>query len=294
MSDFPWRERKERKVVSWDYYDGNSIFKGAPKREEVNYVVCSCSDKCEAFKLGKCGTKGIFCGWCPYGNEECEQGFTRASGKWGDLKRKYLRNNPDNHIFLQPLDFLCPMGEYHLNVGLPWIEDFIENECKEKGFEKQKDYMTFTTQSVIPIELFTKDFIIRLLQYKPRSWLNDSLWKDYEKKLPWWCLRLKRTFPKLYNEVLQEYPKVEEYVNSVDFKGKKAYLETLLPGQVKVNGAVCGWNGKILTANGTQFGSNLIKTDLDKDCTVTICVTEKTTCEIVDNSTVNENTKIID
>ena len=294
MSNFPWREPKNTKIVSWSYYSGDSIFKGASKREEVNYVVCSCADKCEAYKLGKCASKGVLGGWCPYGDYKTETGYTQRASKWGDLRRTWEKNHADSHIFLKPLDFLCRVGEYHVHIGLPWLEDSFDIFCKARGFEPFEDYRSTASYTTIPIELFTKDLVISLLKYNPNTWFGDSLRKDYEKKLPEWCIRFQKSFPELYEEVVKDYPKIEEYISKIDYKGKKAYLETLLPGQVKVNGTVCVWNGKILTSTADQFGYGILKKDLDKDCTITIYVTEKSTCEIVDNNTVSENTKFID
>ena len=257
-----------------------SIF-GKPKgneREVIKYYLCSCPEKCEAYKNGQCLLRtGLYGTKCPYGRARAEEGYTvraRTYDSWLDYRKDKYKNTIKN---LKEVKTLTEIGEEHIFLPLEFLNNYVNPISADLGMY---------TQYLINKKLFTPETVIKLVTYQPRALIDNSIIKEYTTKyLPDFVYQLSRKYPDIYNEVKETVPDIEIWVKSPEFVGKKAKLKSLLPGKVKFSTHVGYWDGEKVVTDSKElvlFGWN----DNEE---VHIFPTDKTVVEIVDNATVDED-----
>lgn len=211
---------------------------------------------------------------CPYGKIHKQTGYTKAAKKCGELSRDAKKQYPDAVYAVKELSFMCRIGDY-IYLPLPWLGNYVNPFMKD---DIVSDYL-------LPSAIFTKETVIDLIRFRPRA-LFGGVIDDYQKKyVPAFCNQLKRYFPDMYEAVKQEFPEIESYVESVNYKGKFAYVKTLLPGRVEISIYTFEWDGEILTGKAKDMFYSGVEDEV-----MQIIPTDTTCVKILDNSTVTEET----
>ena len=286
-------------VINVTYYDpAHSIFKGTSKdREYVKIFYCDRKDECTAYQHGTCVLlNGLWGHGCPNGRVQKIEGYTKYASKYGDLLYKYKTQYKDQCYALELIKHVECLGNYWY-LNLPWL-DCTHNARFKFDDEKAREYQCSMTnyfkerivdENLVKAEDFTVEFITRLLDFRPTSYMAGVITDYADKKLPQFCYDLRKYYPSIYEEVKAVRPDIEGLANQVTFKGKRAKLLTLNPGKVKVNTMTFDWDGKqiITTADKAHMWGNL------KDACVTIVPTENSVVEIIDDNTVNDDTEFV-
>lgn len=267
------------------YNPNNSIFKtGRSDREEIKYWKCCNKENCEAYKNGRCVMfyKLFMDTSCPYGFIEKNVGFTKASRKCGELNRKAKSKYPDKYFILKDETGFAKIGQY-IFIPISYIRD-----VRNPFYSKESDFWYQNNERMINIKYYTPEMLKQLCLYRPLTFFSATEIKDYQDKvLPEFLQRLKRYDINMYQELLEIYPEAESIANKFSFIGKKAMLDSLSIGKIKLNTHLCEWNGKIVKFldNPVLFGEKgVYYFEPDPNAVATIC----------DEKTVNENTIIID
>lgn len=274
----------ENKPINFKYYDPNhSLFKsGKSDRERYTVYFCSNYNNCDAYKRGKCiQLNGLWGSRCPYGSRNGKEGFTKSARNCGKLIREAKEQYGEVAYKLKELSFLCKVGDY-IYLPLPHLKNYV-NSIREDDF--------FVGEYLIKSEDFTNDFILELINYRPRALMGGVITSYQEKDVPTFVRQLKRYFPDKYKEVIEKRPDIIKYIENVDYVGKKAKVLTLLPSKVKHSSYNVYWDGKVLTGTTNAFG---LFGDFNRDEIVTIVPNENTYVGILDNDSVTEDTEFKD
>ena len=291
-------------IINITYFDpSNSIFKvDKNEREHVTLYKCDCKDYCDAYEHNKC----VLCnpnGWfsycmCPHGDRSEIEGYTKYAKHFGDLIRKYKTEYKDLCYKLTEIKHVQKLVDYWY-LNLPWLDCKHYSIFKYDDSQEIKDYQTSMTEyfkSKIINDKFVKDedfnleFLNRLLDFKPTTYMNSTLFKEFhEKYLPQFFYDLRKYYPEKYNLIHIVRPEVEQYANKVTFKGKFAKLNTLNSGKVKIGTNVLYWNGNTITTTAKE----LLMWGKLNDAIVTITPTNNSVVEIVDDETVNDDTEFV-
>ena len=274
MSDF--------KPINFTYYDpNNSLFKaGKSDRERYTVYYCSNCENCDAYKTNQCILmNGLYGQRCPYGKKISEEGFTKASRKCGDLIAKGKELYSDVKYAMRELNYICFIGEY-VYLPLPWLDNYA-NPIREKGF--------FYSDGLMPRSKFTPEFVVELINFRPRALMGGYITEYASKYLPEFIRQLRRTMPEMYAEVQRVYPEVDNIgtLQNMNFVGKKALVKTLLPCKVGLCGKVhiAEWDGTVIRTTGRELGWLL---DGNED--VTIVPNDNTYVQVLENSCVTDET----
>ena len=130
---------------------------------------------------------------------------------------------------------------------------------------------------------------MELIQYKPRALFGGEITSYQKEDVPKFCTQLKRYMPTLFEQVKEIYPEIEQRIEDIDYRGKYAKVKTLLPGIVGLSTKKLQWDGKVIRTEGRQ----ITFWDLG-DEEVVITPNDDTCVEILDNSTVTEETEFRD
>lgn len=269
--------------INLTYYNPcNSLFKaGKSDRERVTLYTCNNTENCEAFKRGKCVMlNGLYSHSCPYGRIHQETGYTKAARKCGDLIQKKREQYGDVEYSKKNLKFLCSIGDY-VYLPLSHLRNY-SNSIREADFFKGDG-------DIVCKNDFTPEFIVELIQYKPRALFGGEITSYQKEDVPKFCTQLKRYMPTLFEQVKEIYPEIEQRIEDIDYRGKYAKVKTLLPGIVGLSTKKLQWDGKVIRTEGRQ----ITFWDLG-DEEVVITPNDDTCVEILDNSTVTEETEFRD
>lgn len=271
------------KPINFTYYNPkSSLFKaGKSDRERVTVYMCNNCENCNAFKRNKCVMlNGLFSHSCPYGKTYRDTGYTKAARKCGELIRKNREKYGDVEYSKSSLGFVCEIGDY-IYLPLPHLDNYV-NPIRDKDFFVG-DY------DMIKKEDFTPEFVVELIQFRPRALMGGEISSYQIEEVPKFCSQLKRHMPDIYEKVKQIYPEIEDKVENINYVGKKAKLTTLLSGEVMLGTQVLEWDGSNLHAKGEQILFWRLK-----DEEIIIRPNDNTYVEIVDNATVTEETEFQD
>lgn len=270
------------KLVSWHYFDGNSLFSKVPQREVLTKVYAK-NEKAEEILKDKqvaCLTSSIN-NSDPYFYKVSEEGFTRRAKNYGKLVRPYEEEFPELKNNLSSIKHnLKKYGDY-VYIRLSFLDN-LRNPFKADNF--------FETYNFIKLENFTVTNILKLLDFHPQAMFGGEISDYQEKEIPMFLHELKVEFPEIYQQLLQCSSKVKKFNDSITYIDKTAYLATLSPGQVElrlgfIDSQIFYWDGKVLSNKITAYDKSqieqIIKPSID------------TTVKIKDNSTVNSNTKFV-
>ena len=270
--------------INFTYYDPrNSLFKsGKSDREEVKIYVCNNSENCDAYKRNKCVMlNGLSFHTCPYGEIKREEGYTKAARRCGELIWKRKDEYENIAYSKSVLKFLSYIGDY-VFLPLPYLINYV-NSIRDRSFFKGDG-------DIIRKEDFTPEFIVELLKFRPRAAFMGSEITSYQKvEVPRFCSQLKRYMPNMFEKVKKAYPEIEDRIKDIDYRDKYAKVVTLLPGKVKLSTKIVEWDGSVIRAKGDQ----LTFWGLSKE-TVIITPDESTYVQIVDNTTVTDDTEFKD
>ena len=291
-------------IINITYFDpSNSIFKvDKNEREYVILYKCKCKDKCEAYKNGSCCLLnaegwGYYC-YCPNGERQKIEGYTKYAKRYGDLLRKYKNEYKELCYKLHEIKHVQKLADYWY-LNLPWLDCKHYSNFKYDDPQEIRDYHTsmadYFKSKIIDKELikdedFNVEFLQRLLDFNPITFMNTNLYKEFhEKYIPKFLYDLRKYYPEKYELIYNIRPEIEDKVNKVTFIGKFAKLNTLNPGKVKVSIYILNWDGKniISTAKQLSMWGKL------NSAIITITPADDTVVEIVDNNTVNDNTEFV-
>jgi hypothetical protein len=270
------------KPINFTYYNPkNSLFKaGKSDRERFTVYYCSNCENCEAYKNNKCiMLNGLYGQRCPYGKKISEEGFTKASRKCGELIRKAKELYGEVSYALKGLDFICFIGDY-VFLNLPWLDNYV-NPIRSKGF--------FFSEGLIHMDNFTSEFVVELINYRPRAMMGGYIIDYSSKYIPTFVRQLRQKMPEMYDTVRKICTEIDEIgtLKTMNFIGKRALVKTLRPCKIGLCGDVhvAEWDGTVIKTNGRELGWLL-----DGNEVVTIVPTDNTYVRVMDNSSVTENT----
>lgn len=273
-------------LVSWSYYDGTSLFSKKASPESLTKIFIKDPNDPAALDVAKEGkiallNFGLRVVDDPYFYCSSVQGFTKKAKKHKELYYNMIEQHPDKHNIATALKGkLKPYGDYvfinlefldnHVN---PWRPDFFYN----KFFIKKAD--------------LTVDAIISLINYKPQAVFGGTIPAYLGTEIPALLLDLKIEFPQLYQDLMAASPIAAEIGSKLTYKGKKAYVTTLLPGNVDIQRSSSTpetyfWNGSYLAADITLYDKSKAKELIQPS--------KETSVIITDDSTVTNKTIFID
>lgn len=275
---------KNQEVICFYVYDPNNAFfkSKSTDRYEVNIYSCSCCDQCQAYKLGCCLLKnGLWGERCPFGNRHRIEGPTKKAKSGFNFvmkaKEQFKYSSVDREVkgkSLESVQCTCKIGDgSYIYINLPHLYNYVNPITEALGM---------TSEYVIPAENFTEKAVRTLLNFRPQALFGGEIETYQKKEVPKFVRDLKRNFRPLYDACVVGTP-YEVYGNNIDYKGKKAFLKTLKPGDVVLDHKVWHWDGKKLTIQGKV----LMSWALD-DEVVSISPHDRTVVEICDNDTVDE------
>lgn len=264
----------------------NFLFK-AKANEKANCTVlyCSCHDKCEAFKNKQCILKNGF-GYdvnsCPYGRRLFEEGFTKKSKQFypwiNARKEKYADILSTKVGFLNPINrkIIC-IGTDRVFIDVPHLSNYVNSIYEHLGMDNAH---------VVRRNLITPEFLKQIVEYKPMALFGGEIKSYQEKDIPEFVRTLKRYYPDWYEGLHNIKPEVEDYIVDIDYRGREAYLKTLLPGKVclKYKDEPVDWDGTVLRGPGKLFSVSGLE-----DAEITVTPKDDTVVKIYDNATVDEN-----
>lgn len=259
----------------------------ADAKENCTVLYCSCYESCEAYKLGQCALKETL-GWgrgiCPYGSRTFEEGYTKKSKKYSEWlmehREKYKNITVPNVPYLNPITRkIINLGKDKVYINLPHLSNYVNSIYEELGMDNAY---------VAPKSAVTPEFLKKLIEFRPVALMGGEIKSYQEKEVPDFVRCLKRYYPDWYNGLKAIKPDVEQYVVDIDYRGREAYLTSLLPGKVclKYKETPVEWDGKQLKCPGKLFSISSLE-----DTEITVTPKEGTVVVICDNNTVDE-TKI--
>lgn len=273
---------EEYKPFYFFTYDPTNSILGK-KSDKSSYTVfyCKCYEKCEAFNKGCCFLKnGLFNGKCPYGKIARITGPTKRAKSYysflSDAEEKYKDlYTRKNKIYLQPIKSMCKVGENYIYISLPHLNNYVNSIDSNYNM---------VDKHLLPLDKFTPGTIRDFFEFKPQA-LFGGVITSYQKDLTIFAAELYRYDKNMYNAVKEIFPKIENYFVKMDYKGKKAYLKTLLPGKVGINATTTmEWDGKVLTGQA----SSILFSGMSNEV-LTITPKDDTIVEIIDDNTVDED-----
>lgn len=141
---------------------------------------------------------GLFSHSCPYGQMKREEGYTKAAIRCGDLIRKRKDEYGDIAHSKEDLKFLCYIGDY-VFLPLPHLINY-SNSIRDKNF--------FTGDGdIIEKKDFTSEFIVELINYRPRAMMGGEITSYQREEVPKFCSQLKRYMPDMSEKVKKYIPK---------------------------------------------------------------------------------------
>lgn len=273
-------------LVSWSYYDGTSLFSKKASPESLTKIFLKNPNDPAALDVAKTGkiallNFGVKADDDPYFYISSVQGFTKKAKKYKELYYNMIEQYPDKHNIASKLNGkLKPYGDYvYINIEFldnyvnPWRPDFFYN----KFFIKKSD--------------LTVDAIISLINYKPQAAFGGTITHYRNTEIPALLLDLKIEFPQLYQDLMAASPVAAEIGSKLTYKGKKAYVTTLLPGNVDLQRnsstpETYFWNGSYLAADVTLYDKSKAKELIQPS--------KETSVIIVDDSIVTNKTIFVD
>lgn len=274
------------RLVSWSYYDGQGLFSNKSDREVMTEVFITDPKGEEVLKHGELAcltTTGMFSQASdPYFKVYKKTGYTRRAKSHGKIVNDALAKHPELRNKLGGIKSkLLDYGEY-VFIGLSYLDNYT-NPIVEQN-------KAFFNKNFVYKECFTAEFLMTLINYRPRDLFGNKVIESYEKEqIPQLIIELKRKYPVLYKEIYEMSIVVQELDKEITYVGKKARLSTLKPGQVELQLSllekeVFDWDGSILIRKGKVYNGESI--------THYVKPSEDLIVKILDDNTVDENSDI--
>lgn len=264
----------------------NVLFKPkADTRANCTVFYCSCYEQCEAHKNKQCVLKngfGFDVNGCPYGKRTYEEGFTKRSKQFypwiNERKEKYADILSSKAGYLNPITrkIIC-IGTDRVFLNIPHLSNYVNSIYEQLNMDNAH---------VVRKDLITPEFLKKIVEYKPMALFGGEIKTYQEKEIPEFVRSLKRYYPQWYEGLHNIKPEVEDYIVDIDYRGREAYLKTLLPGKVclKYKDEPVDWDGTVLKGPGKLFSVSGLE-----DAEITVTPKEDTVVKIYDNATVDEN-----
>lgn len=236
------------KVVHFNLFrPDRSIFKGSKNdKAEIQIITCSNSDKCNLFSRGECACMYNTIGFssCIYGEKNVHYGYTKRARKYYTWCEEQMKKYHGIKYLNSP-SMMGIVGDY---IFLPYahIEMIKDFPLEKKRFVK--------------IKYFTKENIIKLIDFKPRDWFSYEI-KSYQEKIPKFLKHLSEQFPELFSQIISN-KKYEEKYKKFTNVGRKAILQTLKPNigfYIDIHGSKWVWDGKQLHSKNSKMSFGLCK-----------------------------------
>lgn len=274
------------RLVSWSYYDGQGLFSNKSDREVLTEVFITDPKGEDVLKRGELAcltTTGMFSRASdPYFKVYKKIGYTRRAKSHGKIVNDALAKYPELRNKLGGIKSkLLDYGEY-VFIGLSYLDNYT-NPIVEQN-------KAFFNKNFVYKECFTAEFLMTLINYRPRDLFGSKVIESYEKEqIPQLIIELKRKYPVLYKEIYEMSIVVQELDKEITYVGKKARLSTLKPGQVELQLSllekeVFDWDGSILIRKGKVYNGESI--------THYVKPSEDLIVKILDDNTVDENSDI--
>lgn len=266
----------------WTYNPLNAIF--GKKSDHASYTILYCQDcnACQCYKEGCCVLHALW-NTCPFGKKVRTEGPTPRAQKFytflGEPEKKYPSlDNWKTRKLDSPkkITVIGPNNDY-IYLPLDYLDNYNNPIAEDIGL---------IHKHLLPTNNFTPELVVRLMNYVPRALMGGPI-SDYQKSLPMFAFDVRKKFPNIWKKACELDPELEKYNVKIDFKGQKAYLKTLLPGQVKYNAKSWDWDGKVLSAKAKDVMT--WSSECDEEEIVTITPSENSIVEIIDNDTVDED-----
>ena len=279
-------DNKNFEYIMLTTYDPNNSFFKSKSTDRSSYTIYSCCncDNCDAFKREKCVMRsGLWGGYCPYGKMRKEQGYTKRSKKCSSFvydAKKLYESQIKGENKLESLNFTCKIGDY-IYIDLPHLHNYSNSIDKELEIENEH---------FISKEKFNLELISRLLNFHPQALFGGEITEYQKKSIPEFILQLKRYFPDLYKEVIEEYPQFQDLSSNINYIKKQAKVKTLLPSNVCLTCSmrnILKWDGEKITGKAKEL---IAFTDLSSDTELCIYPTDKDYVYILDNDCVTDDT----
>lgn len=193
-------ENKYPRLISWNYWDGTSLFSRKNNVEELTeyYILDKDGEKeIEDGTLTHAG--GPFRSVCrTHFKKVVRTGYTRNSKKHKDIyysmKEKYSELENRLKVFE---GILKDCGSY-VYINLPWLSGWRGSDF----YSEYKDvFLDDSSTCYIKKEYWTVELINELIHYKPRNFEGGVITDYQEKYIPQFLLSLKIKFPELYAQV---------------------------------------------------------------------------------------------
>ena len=263
----------------WTYDPTNSIF--GKKSDKASYTVLLCPNchACEAFQNHQCGLYGAWSN-CPVGKKMQNKGPTHRSKDFYTFLNKPSKLYPEAYTYesykLRNLDSLCFVGPNREYIYLPLdhLNNYV-NPIVDKYGIRYGHYL--------PSDKFTPELVVELFEYMPIALMGGHI-TIYKDKLPSFAYQLNRKFPDIWKRAGEINDSISQYLIKLDYRKRKAYLKTLLPGKVEYNNKIVEWDGKLIKA---KSGDLMLFSSDSPDDEIIITPNENTIVKIVDNDTVD-------
>lgn len=192
-------ENKYPRLISWNYWDGTSLFSRKKEVEELT----------EYYILDEDGEKEIEDGTLtdaggPFRSvnrthfkKVVRTGYTRNSKKHKDIYFSMKDKYPELENKLKFFEGILKDCGSYVYIGLPWLSGWHGYDF----YSKHEDVFLENNSCYIKKEYWTVEVINELIHYKPRNF-GGGVIEDYQEKyIPLFLLELKIKFPELYEKV---------------------------------------------------------------------------------------------
>lgn len=246
---------KYPRLISWEYWDGTSIFTRKKEKEEITeYYILNAegekeiedgtlTNKIDTFarRINRVNFKKV-----------TRFGYTKNSKKYKDIYFDMKNKYPELENKLKTFDGMLKDCGSYVYINLPWLDGIVDSFVS-----KHKDVFLNSNPNYIKKEFWDIELVNSLIDYEPRS-LMGGIIKDYqEKHVPAFLLNLKVKFPELYNKLDRKTDKDSREL----FLGKYVPVTKLNVGNVgNIKGVLFltdqwHYDGEYL--NGTKIENNL-------------------------------------
>lgn len=281
MSEYP-------RLVHWSYFDGRGLFSGKNGKESLTKVFILNEKGEQLLKEGKvaCLTiSGLYRHVSdPYFKMSQQEGYTTRARAHGELRRKMRDDYPELENKLTGIKAnLLEYGEY-VYINMPHLDGYVNPIVK--------DNEAFLNKNLVHKERFTAEFLLTLINYRPRALFGNEVITSYENEaVPKLLIELKSKFPQLFAEVVSKSDTAKEIYEQLTYKGKRAKLATLKPGDIELrlgftDRQTFRWDGKALTNKNKMYDGGYVKQSLIPDDSVIVT--------IIDDSVVSDETEWVD
>lgn len=246
---------KYPRLISWEYWDGTSIFTRKKEKEEITeYYILDAegekeiedgtlTNKLDTFarRINRVNFKKV-----------TRFGYTKNSKKYKDIYFDMKKKYPELENKLKSFDGMLKDCCSYVYINLPWLDGIVDSFVS-----KHKDVFLNSNPNYIKKDFWNIELINSLIDYEPRSLMGGVI-KDYQEKyIPAFLLNLKVKFPEFYDKLDRKTDKDSRAL----FLGKYVPVTKLNVGNVgNINGVLFltdtwYYDGEYL--NGTKKEGNI-------------------------------------